>query len=198
MRVLNIHASYQGVPPTEGVMVCNHLTYIDIIVLSAKAPTVFVAKLEVRRWPIVGWLCACGGTLFINRQKRSDVKRLGAELEPVVSNHLVVCIFPEGTSSDGSEVLPFHSSLLAPATEQNWTVTPACVGYSIEDGSVADEICYWREMVFVPHLLNLLSKKRIDARVAYGPPAPPDMERKDMAKLLHSEVSELNRKLKRQ
>jgi 1-acyl-sn-glycerol-3-phosphate acyltransferase len=100
-------------------------------------------------------------------------------------------LFPEGTSTGGDQVLPFHSSLLAPAEEHQWPVTPAWISYSIEDGSVADEICYWREMTFFPHFLNLLSKKRIQARVIYGKPLLPGLNRKEMARRLHEQVCQL-------
>ena len=68
-------------------------------------------------------------------------------------------LFPEGTSSDGDTVLPFKSALLAPATQQEHLLSASFIRYALDDGSVADEVCYWRDMTLVPHLLNLLGKR---------------------------------------
>lgn len=82
-------------------------------------------------------------------------------------------LFLEGTTSNGHQVLPFRSSLLSPAVENGWPVTPACIGYLLEDGSMEDDVCFWGDVTFMPHLLNLLSRKKIRAVVIYGQPLPP-------------------------
>ncbi len=88
-------------------------------------------------------------------------------------------------------MLPFHSSLLQPAVTNRWPVSPAWIGYSLDGGSVADEVCYWRDMTLLPHFLNLLSKASIQATVAFGPPIQPGSNRKQLARLLHTHVSRL-------
>jgi len=191
LRVLHLRVTLHGSPPAGGLVVCNHLSYLDIPVLAAQQPLVFVSKSEVRRWPIIGWLTRCAGTLFINRGQKSDVARLAAEFAPVVDQGVALVLFPEGTSSDGAAVLPFRSSLLAPAASQGWTVTPAWIGYALDDGVAGDEVCYWRDMTFVPHFLNLLSKKEIQARVAFGSPRAAGSDRKELARQLHAQVCEL-------
>src|SRR5207244_1055064 len=114
IRVLHIEVRFEGRPPARGILACNHLSYTDILVLSSLHPLVFVSKSEVRSWPVVGPLTRCAGTLYIVRQQRSDVVRLGDEMVKVVEAGVVVTLFLEGTSSDGANVLPFRSSLLAP------------------------------------------------------------------------------------
>ena len=187
-RIIRMTVTHQGRPPERGVLVSNHLSYLDIIVLGSLQPLVFVSKSEVARWPVVGTLTQCAGTIYVVRQQRSDVVRTGEEMVPVVEEGVICTIFPEGTSSDGSGVLPFRSSLLASAETHRWPVTGAWIHYSLRDGSVADEVCYWRDMTFFPHLLNLLSKESVEAFVSYGTPLAGEMDRKEMARELHAQV----------
>ncbi len=186
-------STYSGEPPKTGILVSNHLSYLDILVLAARHPTIFVAKREVRSWPLIGWCAQCAGTLFINREKKSDVKRLETELVPVIESGVCLCLFLEGTSTGGQEVLPFRSGLLAPAEAMHWPVTPVWIGYRLEEGSVSDEVCYWRDMVFFPHFLNLLSKVHLRPAVVFGDSLPPGLDRKTMATQLHEQISQHNR-----
>ncbi|MET0262674.1 MAG: lysophospholipid acyltransferase family protein, partial [Rariglobus sp.] len=93
---------------TGGMIICNHLGYLDILVLGASSPMIFVAKREVGGWPVFGWFARMGGTLFVDRSRRGDVARVAGEIEEVVSAGVCVVVFAEGTSSDGREVLPFR------------------------------------------------------------------------------------------
>lgn len=191
LRLLNLNVAFVGETPARGMLVCNHLSYLDIVVLGAAQPMVFVAKSEVSRWPLIGFLTRCAGTLFIDRRRKSAVMELSRAMEPVAHQGVPLALFPEGTSSDGAAVLPFHPPLLQPAVTNHWPVSPAWIGYRLEDGSVADEVCYWRDMTLLPHFLNLLSKAAIQATVAYGPPIQPGADRKQLAHLLQAEVSRL-------
>lgn len=193
LRVLNVTVEISGHPPTKGMLVCNHLSYVDIPLLGTSGLMTFVSKLEVRAWPVIGWLTRCAGTLFVNRERKSDVTSVATQFRPVIDCGLPVTIFPEGTSSDGHRVLPFRSSLLEPAAANNWPVSAAWIGYWIEDGSVGEEVCYWRDMTFFPHFLNLLSKREVRARVAFGPPVEPGLDRKEMSRRLHAEVVRLGK-----
>ena len=191
LRNLRVRVHREGAMPKHGVLVSNHLSYVDVLVLGAAQPLAFVSKSEVRSWPLIGWLTRCGGTLFIDREKRSDVTRVGTQFAPVIAEGLVIALFPEGTSTDGHTVLPFRASLFAPATEYGWPVVAAWIGYSLADGSVEEEVCYWGDMTFGPHFLNLLSKEQIQARVVYSPPISPGRDRKELARLLQGRVWEL-------
>ncbi len=173
------------------MLACNHLSYLDIAVLAAAQPMVFVAKSEVRHWPVLGRLARCAGTLFVRRDRKSDVTRFNDAFAAVVNAGVVLGLFPEGTSSNGRQVLPFHSSLFEPAVMSHWPVTPAWIGYALPDGSVEDEICYWRDMTFLPHFLRLLARKNIEATVAYGTALPPGLDRKHMARELRRQTCEL-------
>jgi 1-acyl-sn-glycerol-3-phosphate acyltransferase len=191
VRVFNVGLQVSGPIPTRGLLVCNHLSYLDILVLGSLAPVAFVSKDEVRNWPLFGWFARLAGTVFVHRDKRGDVARSSAEIRRALDDGALVALFPEGTSSDGRTVLPFKSALLEPATRQGESIYAACIHYGLADGSVADEVCYWRDMTFGPHLLNLCSKTKIQAFVGYGESAPSGLERKQLAAELHRRVTAL-------
>jgi 1-acyl-sn-glycerol-3-phosphate acyltransferase len=190
-RIVGLEVEYRGKPPERGLLVSSHVSYLDILALATARPMAFVAKAEVRHWPLLGWLTACGGTLYSVRERRTHVARLAPEFAPRVEQGVVVCLFPEGTSTNGHHVLPFRSSLLEPAIVNGWPVTPAWVGYTVEDGSVEEEVCWWRDMTFAPHFLNLLGKGRVRATVVFGEAIQPGSDRKALAQRLHAAVCEL-------
>jgi 1-acyl-sn-glycerol-3-phosphate acyltransferase len=97
-------------------------------------------------------------------------------------------LFPEGTSSGGETVLPFRSSLFEPAAHQSFPVTPVALSYALSEGNPAEEVCYWKDMTLFPHLMNLLTKGEIRARVAFGETRVRETDRKELARQLHAEV----------
>lgn len=193
MKLLQIESDIRGSWVPGGVLVANHLSYLDIIVLAAHQPLVFVAKSEVRRWPAIGWIAAQAGTIFIDRTRRGDVARVTCEIERLVSEGVRVCIFPEGTSSDGSEVLPFHTSLLEPISARGFKVTAGWIGYLLPGGDPGQEVCYWGEMTFGSHFPRLLSKKGISVKVATNVVDCADKDRKQLGRLLWQRVVDLGK-----
>jgi len=191
LRCIHLHAEYSGEPPRAGLLVSNHMGYLDIIVLSARQPAVFVSRADVRGWPVFGFLTQLAGTLFIRRERRGDVAPLNEQMAAGLRAGLVVVVFPEGTSSDGRQVLPFFSSLLQPAVTVGCPVTPAFIRYELDDGSVAEEVSYWGDMTFGPHFLNLLTKRAIRAHVRFGAARPPGDDRKPLARELQQAVRDL-------
>jgi len=164
---------------------------VDILVLCSLTPAVFVAKQEVKSWPVMGWMARLGGTVFIDRQRRTHVGEVNDEIQNALADGALVVIFPEGTSSDGRTVLPFKSSLLKPATQPAYPLTIACIEYALDDGDAGAEVCYWGDAVFFPHLLNLLSKRNVRATVRFAPVSDPGPDRKQLAERLHGEVLRL-------
>jgi 1-acyl-sn-glycerol-3-phosphate acyltransferase len=193
LRLLNVEVAIHGKPPQSGLLTCNHLSYLDIVVLFSVHPQVFLSKAEVRNWPLIGLMTRCAGTIFVRRDRKSDVAALQSAFAEVAAQNVPLTMFPEGTSSDGTKVLPFFSSFFEPAAKANWPVAPAWIGYRLDEGqgSVPDDVCYWRDMTFGPHFLKLLSKEKIYATVAFGEPIEPGLDRKQMAGALHKEVTEL-------
>jgi len=115
-----------GPIPQKGLLVLNHLSYLDILVIAALTPAIFVSKSEVRDWPLFGWLASLGGTLFIKRARRTHVGVINREIETALADGVLVVVFPEGTSTNGGEVLPFRSPLLEPVSAGTH---PISVGY---------------------------------------------------------------------
>jgi len=191
-KILALEPRIFGPLPSRGLLVANHLSYLDIILLAALRPCVFVSKSEVRSWPIFGQCAALGGSIFVDRTKRADVRGVSEQMRAALAEDLLIVLFPEGTSSGGNRVLPFRSSLLEPAVELGCPVTAAAIGYRIEQGSVSDEICYWRDMTLLPHLLNVWSKPVIHASLRCGVPRSRGGDRKSLAVELHDEVAALH------
>jgi 1-acyl-sn-glycerol-3-phosphate acyltransferase len=173
------------------LLVCNHLGYLDILVLGALAPAVFVAKREVKFWPILGWFALLAGTLFIDRRKRTRVGEATKKMENLLKTGVVTVLFPEGTSSDGQTVLPFKSSLLEPASKGACPLSVGWLGYELENGDAGEEVCYWKDMTLVPHLLNLLTKRRIQAAARFARLQRQRRDRKELARVLHSATVKL-------
>ena len=172
-------------------MVCNHLSYLDILVLSALTPVVFVAKNEVKNWPVFGWFARLAGTVFVRREKRAGAGQAVDEMKTVLGSGVTVVLFPEGTSSDGQTVLPFKSSLLEPAMRQKQQLSAGFIRYELDDGDVAEEVCYWKDMTLFPHLINLLGKRGIRASVCFAEAQGGARNRKELAQQLHATVVEL-------
>ena len=193
LKVFSVVTEASGVPPRTGLLVTNHLSYLDILVLVSLMPAVFVSKSEVQSWPVFGWFARLAGTLFVDRTRRSDVSRMNLEIKRVLNNGDVLVLFPEGTSWNGSEVLPFKSSLLEPIVGSTHPLTVAHISYSLADGDAANDICYWGDATFVPHLIKLMTKTQIKARVSFAPVKNPAADRKELALQLHADVSRLNK-----
>jgi lyso-ornithine lipid O-acyltransferase len=164
---LGVHSEVAGRVPETGLIVSNHLSYLDIMVFSAVAPVLFVSKHEVRSWPIFGLLAHLAGTRFLDRARAADAHRVQNEVQEALDQGCRVVIFPEGTSTNGESVLPFKPALFESAVGRH-NVTVAHISYNVSSGTVGDDVCYWGEMTFVPHIVRLLSKQRIEARVRFG------------------------------
>jgi len=191
MRRLGIELLPEGRFPSHGLLVANHLGYLDILVLSALHPCVFVSKKEVQSWPLFGPMAKMSGTVFVDRARALAATETNAEMSRALAEGAVVVLFPEGTSSDGSRVLPFRPALFDAATKASANVVSAHMSYSVADGSGARDICYWGEMSFLPHLWRLLSQRQIRARVRFAPEIQKFADRKLAARITRERVAAL-------
>jgi len=192
IRIFRLEIQSVGAIPSDGLLISNHVSYLDILLLSSLTPAVFVAKREVKSWPVMGLLAQLGGTIFIDRQRRTHVGAVNDEIQTALDDGALVVVFPEGTSSDGRTILPFKSSLLEPATQQKHPLSVGWIGYALADGDAGAEVCYWGDATFLSHLLNLLSKHSVHASVRFAPVKQHSTGRKELAQQLRAAVLELN------
>lgn len=176
LRRLEIEVSVEGAYPTRGAVISNHLGYLDIVAFASIAPCVFVAKAEMESWPVVGWMATMTGTVFVARGHGGSAMRARGGMQAAMDAGLPVVFFPEGTTSDGSTVMKFHSGLLAQALMCGAPVTAAAVRYRLTEDNGADisvghDVCYWGSAKLVPHVFRLLGLRgvRVEMQFADGP-----------------------------
>jgi len=165
---LGIRYSVLGTPPDHGLVVCNHLSYLDVLILSAAMPCFFVAKMEISGWPIFGKAARNVGTIFLDRSSMSSATSVAEQMTERFKLPIPVLLFPEGTSTDGSQVLRFHSRLIDPATSTGTPITTVAIRYVIEDGTPEQELCWFGDASFTPHLLKVLGMAGFSAMVRFG------------------------------
>ena len=193
IKWMGVRINVHGEIPRGGLIVANHVSYVDIVALSSVATCALVSKKEVARWPLFGLYARIGATVFVDRERRGAVAEAAAEMRERLDAGVPLTLFPEGTSSDGSDVLPFRSSLFEPVVELACPVTACALRYSLEGGSVADEVAYWRDMTLAPHLLHFLGKTGVTLDIHFGPSSLRSGDRKTLARDLHAEVRALLR-----
>lgn len=187
-RIVGMRIDVEGSPP-EGpfLLVANHLSYMDIILLATTLDAAFVAKADLKSWPALGRVFATADTIFIDRGRRRDVVRVMDQIGRDLDRSLGIVLFPEGTSSKGDGVLPFKPPLLDFAARRDHPVHYAAISYSTADGegSASDLVCWWGDAPFLPHVLRLLRLSHFDARLVFGGAPVHDTDRKALARKLH-------------
>ena len=173
MRGMGIEINVSGSFPKRGVVISNHLSYLDIVVYAAIHPCVFVSKAEVAGWPVVGWMTTMSGTVYVARGHGGSAMKAREGMQAAVDAGLPVVFFPEGTTSNGSGLLKFHSGLLAQALDGGAPVTAACIRYGFAedngpDVSVADDVCYWGERNMLGHIFTFLGLRGVRAEVRFA------------------------------
>jgi len=158
----------------NGLLVTNHISWLDVFVLNAIVPMRFVAKAEVRRWPLIGWLCARAQTLFLERGKARDAARLNVHLVQSLRSGECLAIFPEGTTTDGSAVGHFHASLFQPALDAAAAVFPVAIRYQDEQGNRSKAAAYIEEISFGSSMWAILCTPALHVRLIAAPLAEAD------------------------
>jgi 1-acyl-sn-glycerol-3-phosphate acyltransferase len=170
---LGVELTVEGQFPARGALISNHLSYIDIVVFAAMSPCVFCSKAEIEHWPVVGWLATMAGTVYVDRGKGGSAIKAGSGMKAAAEAGLPVVFFPEGTTTNGREMLPFHSGLLAQAMEIDEPVTAAYIRYALDEDngpgdSVEDDVCYWGDRSMWPHVFRFLGLRGAHAFVKVG------------------------------
>jgi 1-acyl-sn-glycerol-3-phosphate acyltransferase len=170
MAALGIRLNITGTPPDRGLLVSNHLSYLEVLIFGAALPCYLVSKAEIATWPFFGPLARAGGTLFVDRGSRASAEAVTREIAERLKGPVPVLFFPEGTSTDGSQLLRFHSRLYTPAVDAGIPVTAAAVRYVLEDGSPERNLCWFGDEKFLPHLWKVLGGPNFSAQIRFGEP----------------------------
>lgn len=151
--------------PASGLVVANHISWLDIFVLNAMAPSAFVSKAEVRGWPGIGWLCERTETVFLPRGSRSAARVAGALISQRLAAGWRVAVFPEGTTGNGSSLLPFHGALFQAAVATGSAVQPVALRYRDDRGQRSEAPVYCGDTSLVQSLYRIAATSGLRARV---------------------------------
>lgn len=176
-RLLDILGVRVDVAPGEivagSLVVANHISWLDVFVLNAARPLAFVAKSEVREWPLIGWLAARTDTVFLRRGSRGHARLVNAEIGALFAAGKAVAVFPEGTTTDGSRLLGFHAALLQAAIESGRPIQPVALVYAAADGTRSQAPAYVGDTSLLASLNAILAAPGIVARLSILPALPP-------------------------
>lgn len=157
-------------PAPRALIVSNHVSWMDIFVINTLHPCRFVAKSDIRDWPLIGWLCEKTGTIFISRGKLRDVRRIYQGLVASLHAGEHVAFFPEGTTAAQGNILPFHANLFEAAVEAEVPVQPYAVRYVDSSGKLHPAANFIGDMTFVESLLTVLRSGPMTAELILLPP----------------------------
>jgi 1-acyl-sn-glycerol-3-phosphate acyltransferase len=191
LRILGVELVLHGTPPNAaGIVVANHLSYLDIPVLAAVAPGRFVAKREIAGWPVLGQLAAAAGTIFVEQRRARDVLRVDEEMAQTLAASVPVLIFPEGHSTRGERVERLHSSLFERAVREGIPCQAVTLHYETPDDrwAPAATVCWWGGMGFWRHAFGLAALRRVRADVRVCAAARRAGDRKELAARLHADL----------
>ena len=171
LDVLGIGLQLHGEPPSHGpvLLVANHISWLDILVMHAARHCRFVSKSEVRRWPLIGTLATAAGTLYIERESRRDALRVVHHMAERLRAGEILAVFPEGTTSDGKTLLPFHANLIQAAVTADAPAQPVALDFvDLATGGRSLSPCYIGDDTLVVSLWRAVTGPAFAARVSYG------------------------------
>ena len=175
-KIFGIKLKVSGEQETKRVMfISNHISYLDIIILGSLVNAVFVAKSDIRNWPIINKLCMLGKTIFVERENRRSVKKQAVLIKENMENGFNVILFPEGTSSDGSKVLSFKSSLFEVVDHKelrNYKLQPISISYNKLDGLPLVKthrpfLAWFGAMNLAPHFWQFLGLGTSEVNISF-------------------------------
>ncbi len=186
LACVRVRVRLAGRPPAvrgEGALiVANHVSWLDIHVLHSLLASRFVSKAEVRDWPLIGWMAARAGTVYLERGRKSDARRVNEEMARLLREGACLALFPEGTTTDGTRLLPFYPSLLQPAVAAGARVWPAAIRYRHTDGRINLAAAYHDDTSLWQSLRRILAQDEILAEVTFLPPiASAGLTRRELA-----------------
>lgn len=174
LNALGIEIEYHSALPAETwqsglLLVANHISWIDIFVINAVIPAAFIAKAEVRQWPIIGWLAAHHDTIFLRRGSRGHARAINEEIHQQLEAGVHIAVFPEGTTTDGTFTHPFHGALIQPALNQGKPIVPVALSYHTPSGERSLAARYDGDINLAQCTFSLLRTRRLIARLQVLP-----------------------------
>lgn len=174
LEILSIRVTVQGEIPPASVrsvlFVANHVSWLDVLTINAGRQVRFVANVETRRWPLIGWLAAKTGTLFLRRTSTRDTSRLAARMRSLLVRGRCLALFPESTTTIGTSVGSFHSGLFESAITASSTVWPVAIQYRDTDGTPAQNVGFIGEQSLLGSILAVLNCPSTEVCLGFAPP----------------------------
>ncbi len=165
--IVKLQISKEGEIPKQGILlVSNHISWLDIIVIGQYLPAYFVAKNDISSWPVIGYLARQGGTIFIRRGDKQHIQSTAEKMVLLLKQNCNIIAFPEGTTTQGVEVLNFHSSLFQPALLTKSVIQPVALQYR---GAAKEHAPFIGDDGFVPHLIKMLMLDKIEVQLSFLP-----------------------------
>lgn len=196
LRLLGIEVQVEGtVPAHPGILVTNHLGYVDILVLGSILDVVFVSRDDVRNWPLIGPFARVTGTVFLARDRKRDLPTVVDEMHAWNARGVRIVFFPEGTSGRGDVVMPFRSSLFEVAVRAETVVHAAALDYETAPGDAPAEraVAWWGDTDFGPHAWRLVRLRHVTARVNFSDAEIVPVDRKVAAREAQAAVESVFR-----
>jgi 1-acyl-sn-glycerol-3-phosphate acyltransferase len=190
-HVLGLQVEGSGAPHGGPVLlVANHISWLDILAINAVHPARFVSKADVRAWPLLGWLVACGGTLFIERERKRDALRVVHQIAEALKHGDTIAMFPEGTTGDGTVLLPFHANLLQAAVSTDTPVQPVALSYTDADAQPSRAVVWVGDTTLVSSLWQVVMSHRMQVTVSLLPAITTlGRERRELSELVRGRIA---------
>ena len=191
LRRLGIALHSHGEPRGGATLiVANHVSWLDILAINAVYPSRFVSKSDVRGWPLIGWLVACGGTLFIERERKRDALRVVHQVAAALKQGQTIALFPEGTTSEGHGLLPFHANLLQAAVSTGTPVQAVALRFSDAAEPVSQAAAYVGDTHLLSSLWSVVSASQMCAQLQWLPPLDSrSADRRGLSETLRDQLS---------
>lgn len=195
MDIMGVTLVVRGTPPAQGpaLLVANHVSWLDILVMNAAQPARFVSKADVKHWPLLGALITGAGTLYIERESRRDAMRVVHHMAERLQAHDLLAVFPEGTTGDGRAMLPFHANVFQAAIAVHAPVVPVALRFvDGASGQRSHAPVFIGDTTLIASIWTTLRANNLQAVVAYGEPQTHNgRDRRTWAQDLHAEVERL-------
>lgn len=189
IAIRNQDGSIPAAVQQPALMVANHVSWLDIFVINALQPCRFVAKSDIRNWPLIGWLCAKTGTIFISRGKPRDVRAIYQGLVASIKAGDRIAFFPEGTTAAQGGLLPFHANLFEAAIDAAVPVQPYALRYLDAAGELHAAADFIGDMTIVESILAILKARDMTAELTVlAPIASAGAHRRDLATATHGVI----------